>query len=89
VPDQSELPFWHVVWSHVARGQAQEHLDDVDGLRALFADVDRLADDPHPSASFPYGHPDDRRLRSGRYRVYYRVNEAEHRISIDRIARLP
>jgi len=35
--------------------------------------VDRLADEPRPAGSFPYGSPDLRRLRAGRYRVMYEI----------------
>jgi len=35
--------------------------------------VARLVDEPRPAASFPYGSPDRRRLRIGRYRVMYDV----------------
>jgi mRNA interferase RelE/StbE len=37
--------------------------------------IDRLADDPRPAGSFPYGSPDLRRLRVGRYRVLYEITE--------------
>ena len=36
--------------------------------------VGRLAGDPRPAGSFPYGSPDLRRLRAGRYRVMYEIN---------------
>ena len=32
-----------------------------------------LADEPRPAGSFPYGSPDRRRLRIGRYRVMYDI----------------
>jgi len=32
-----------------------------------------LADEAHPAGSFPYGSPDRRRLRIGRYRVMYDI----------------
>ena len=35
--------------------------------------VARLADEPRPAGSFPYGSPDPRRLRIGRYRVMYDI----------------
>jgi len=35
--------------------------------------VARLADRPRPAGSFPYGSPDRRRLRIGRYRVMYDI----------------
>lgn len=41
--------------------------DDLGGVRALWESVSRLADEPRPPESFPYGSPDLRRLRAGRY----------------------
>jgi len=35
--------------------------------------VARLVDEPCPAGSFPYGSPDRRRLRIGRYRVMYDI----------------
>jgi len=35
--------------------------------------VARLADEPRPTGSFPYGPPDRRRLRIGRYQVMYDI----------------
>ena len=35
--------------------------------------IDLLADDPRPAGSFPYGTPDLRRLRVGRYRILYQI----------------
>jgi hypothetical protein len=37
--------------------------------------VGQLADEPRPPESFPYGSPDLRRLRAGRYRVFYTIDE--------------
>ena len=39
--------------------------------------------------SFPYGSPDLRRLRAGRYRVFYTIDEERRVIQIDHVARLP
>jgi mRNA interferase RelE/StbE len=35
--------------------------------------IERLADEPRPAGSFPYGSPYRRRLRSGPYRVLYDI----------------
>jgi mRNA interferase RelE/StbE len=61
--------------------------DDPDGLRALLDAIDRLIDDPRPEHSFPFGSPDVRRLRVGRYRVLYRIDEDV--ISIGHLAHTP
>jgi mRNA interferase RelE/StbE len=58
-----------------AISQAPEFLDDPQGIRTVLDAIDRLADDPRPAGSFPYGSPDLRRLRVGRYRVLYEITE--------------
>jgi mRNA interferase RelE/StbE len=55
--------------------QAAAFLDDPRGMRAVLDAIDQLADDPRPAGSFPYGSPDLRRLRLGRYRVLYEITE--------------
>ena len=45
--------------------RAAEFLDDPQGIRAVLDAIDRLAEDPRPAGSFPYGSPDLRRLRAG------------------------
>ena len=44
--------------------------DDAEGVRAVLIAVDALVGDPWPPSSSRIG--DERRLRVGRYRVYYR-----------------
>ena len=68
-----------------AISQAATFLDDPQGVRAVLDAIDRLADDPRPAGSFPYGSPDLRRLRVGRYRVLYEI--AEDAIAVRHIAR--
>ena len=51
--------------------------------------VGQLAGEPRPPESFPYGSPDLRRLRAGRYRVFYTIDEERRAIQIDHVARLP
>jgi mRNA interferase RelE/StbE len=76
-----------VVWEAQAVGQAAGFLDDPQGLQATLDAVARLVDDPRPAMSFPYGSPDRRRLRVGRYRVMYDI--AGELLSVWRIARVP
>ncbi len=58
----------HVIWEAQAIDQAAGFLhDDPNGVREMLNAVAQLADDPCPAGSFPYGSPDRRRLRSGRY----------------------
>jgi mRNA interferase RelE/StbE len=69
-----------------AISQAAAFLDDPHGIRAVLDAIDRLADDPRPAGSFPYGSPDLRRLRVGRYRVLYEITQDT--VAIRHIARV-
>jgi mRNA interferase RelE/StbE len=62
--------------------------DDLPGVRGLWESVSRLADEPRPPESFPYGSPDLRRLRAGRYRVFYTIDEDGKLVRINHVARL-
>jgi len=62
-----------VEYDERAIDQAAAFLDDPDGIQAVLDAIDRLADNPGPAESFPYGSPDLRRLRAGRYRVLYEI----------------
>jgi hypothetical protein len=57
--------------------------------RCALDSVSQLADEPRPPESFPYGSPDLRRLRTGRYRVFYTIDEERRVVQIDHVARLP
>jgi mRNA interferase RelE/StbE len=59
------------------------------GVAALWDAVSRLAGEPRPSESFPYGSPDLRRLRAGRYRVFYTIDGERLVVQVDHVARLP
>ena len=53
-----------VIWEAQAIDQAAGFLrDDPNGVREMLDAVARLADEPRPAGSFPYGSPDRRRLR--------------------------
>jgi mRNA interferase RelE/StbE len=81
---------YQVNWEILALDQAAGFLrDDATGVAALWESISRLADEPRPPESFPYGSPDLRRLRAGRYRVFYTIDEERHVIQIDHVARLP
>ena len=81
---------YQVNWEIQALDQAAGFLrDDPTGVAALWDAVSRLADEPRPAESFPYGSPDLRRLRAGRYRVFYTFDEERLAIQIDHVARLP
>jgi mRNA interferase RelE/StbE len=67
-----------VIWEAQAIDQAAGFLrDDPAGVREMLDAVARLADQPRPAESFPYGSPDRRRFRIGRYRVMYDVTAEE------------
>ena len=68
-----------------AINQAAAFLDEPQGMRTVLDAIDRLADDPRPAGSFPYGSPDLRRLRVGRYRILYEI--ADDAIAVRHIAR--
>jgi mRNA interferase RelE/StbE len=55
--------------------QAAAFPDDPPGIRAILDAIDRLANDRRPAGSFPYGSPDLRRLRVGRYRILYEITD--------------
>jgi mRNA interferase RelE/StbE len=63
--------------------------DDPAGIAALWESVSHLAGEPRPPESFPYGSPDLRRLRAGRYRVFCTIDEQRPTVEIDHVARLP
>ena len=63
--------------------------DDPAGVAALWESGSHLADEPRPPESFPYGSPDPRRLRAGRYRVFSTIDEQRQTVEIDHVARLP
>jgi mRNA interferase RelE/StbE len=63
-----------IVFDEKAIDQAAGFLaEDPDALSAVLAAIDQLADEPRPAESFPYGSPDLRRLRVGRFRVMYEI----------------
>jgi mRNA interferase RelE/StbE len=63
-----------VIWEAQPSGQAAGFLrDDPDGVREMLDTVARLAEEPRPAGSLPYGSPDRRWLRIGRYQVMYDI----------------
>jgi mRNA interferase RelE/StbE len=81
---------YQVNWEIQALDQTAGFLrDDPVGVAALWDAVSRLADEPRPPESFPYGSPDLRRLRAGRYRVFCTIDGERLVVQIDHVARLP
>jgi len=60
--------------------------DDPVGVAGLWDAVSQLADEPRPPESFPYGSPDLRRQRAGRYRAFYTIDEEGQVVQIDHVA---
>ena len=75
---------YQVNWEIQALDQAVGFLrDDPIGVAALWETVSQLAYEPRPPESLPYGSPDLRRLRAGRYRVFYMLDEEQRVVQID------
>ncbi|MFC9969609.1 type II toxin-antitoxin system RelE/ParE family toxin [Spirillospora sp. NPDC127200] len=73
-----------ITWSPEAIRTARRFMRDQLGIKEIGQAIERLAEDPFPAESFPWG--EYRRLRVGPYRVMYVVQE--ERITIDRIDRV-
>jgi mRNA interferase RelE/StbE len=61
--------------------------EDPSGLALVLDTIDKLAHDPRPATSVPYGSPDLRRLRIGDYRVLYIIEEEVIRILVTNLGR--
>ncbi|WP_217161761.1 type II toxin-antitoxin system RelE/ParE family toxin [Streptomyces sp. AC512_CC834] len=61
--------------------------DDANGLALVLDTVDKLADDPRPAGSVPYGSADLRRLHIGEYRVLYAIDHDVIRILVTHLGR--
>ncbi|MCZ7430147.1 type II toxin-antitoxin system RelE family toxin [Streptomyces sp. WMMC1477] len=78
---------YEVIWEPEALAQAERLAkDDPDGVRQVFAAVDRLADNPRPDGAF--GSADVLRIHVGRYRVMYEVNDRQVRVSVIHLGRV-
>lgn len=73
---------YEVVWSsHALAAAAALAADDREGLLAVFEATDALAEDPHPAGVRRWGR-DVYRLRVGRYRVMYEVDDGRVVIAV-------
>ncbi|MFE1781345.1 type II toxin-antitoxin system RelE/ParE family toxin [Streptomyces sp. NPDC059506] len=78
---------YEVVWEPEALVQAERFAkDDPDGVRQVFAAVDRLADNPRPDGAF--GSADVLRIHIGIYRVMYEIDDQQIRVSVIHLGRL-
>jgi mRNA interferase RelE/StbE len=73
-----------IEWSAAARTSARRYMHDQAGIRAIGAAVEALADDPYPAEGFHRGRY--HRLRVGRYRVLYVIDEDV--ITVERVDRV-
>ncbi|GAB6900170.1 type II toxin-antitoxin system RelE family toxin [Kineosporia succinea] len=79
---------FEVTYDARALDQASAFLaDDQEGLSQVMDAIDALIDGPRPADSFPFGSPDLRRIRIGRYRVVHEIKGET--ISVGHIARTP
>jgi mRNA interferase RelE/StbE len=69
---------YEVDWEPPAVDLAARYLmDDPEGLSAVLAAVDSLAEDPRPDRALPLGMTGVLRLRAGKYRVGHSSAESE------------
>ncbi|MFF8592657.1 type II toxin-antitoxin system RelE/ParE family toxin [Streptomyces sp. NPDC015220] len=74
---------------HALDAAARFLAEDPGGLAVVLDSIDKLADDPRPAGSSPYGSPDLRRLRVGDYRVLYVIESEGIRILVAHLGRTP
>ncbi|MFD5557653.1 type II toxin-antitoxin system RelE/ParE family toxin [Streptomyces sp. NPDC127068] len=78
---------YEVIWEPEALTQAERFAkNDPDGIRQVFATVDRLADNPRPDGAF--GSPDLLRIHVAAYRVMYEISDQQIRVSVIHLGRV-
>ncbi len=65
---------------------ASRFLDDPVGLQQVYEAIDLLAGNPYTEAK-EYGHANLRRIRIGRYRVFYEVQPDEEIVEVKHLGR--
>lgn len=76
-----------LVWSDTAQATFRQFMkDDQDGLVTVNKAVSALTDDPAPAEAFVRG-DGYRRLRAGRYRIMYEIEDDV--ITVVRVDRVP
>ena len=79
---------YEIAWADEALAGAQAFMaDDPAGLATVFDTVDDLATAPRPSAAIPWGGTALLRLRVGRYRVLYEIDDHLIRIVVIHLGR--
>jgi mRNA interferase RelE/StbE len=80
---------YEVTWSVPALDRAAGYLrDDPDGVEAVLDAADDLAEDPRPDPSLSLGDLDLRRLRVGRYRLLFEIDEDARQVVVVHLGRL-
>jgi mRNA interferase RelE/StbE len=75
-------------WTERAIDVAAGFLDDPTGLSTVMDRIDELAFDPSPAAAITSKTPGVRRLRIGRYRVLYKIDDPTASITVIHLGRL-
>ncbi len=80
---------YEVSWSLPALDRAAGYLqDDAPGVEAVLDAADDLEVDPRREPSTELGGPDLRRLRVGRYRLLYEIDEGNGVVVVVHLGRL-
>ena len=79
---------YEIVWADEALAAAQVFMsDDPAGLATVFDTVDDLDRNPRPPTALPWGNTALLRLRVGRYRILYEINDRLIRIDVIHLGR--
>lgn len=79
---------YEIAWADEAFAAAQAFMaDDPAGLATVFDTVDDLASNPRPPTALHWRSTAFLRLRVGRYRVLYEINERLVRIDVIHLGR--
>lgn len=79
---------YEIAWADEAFVAAQAFMaDDPAGLATVFGTVDELAGNPRPPSAIPWGSTAFLRLRIGRYRILYEINDRLIRIDVITLGR--
>ncbi|WP_030413447.1 type II toxin-antitoxin system RelE family toxin [Streptomyces sp. NRRL S-1448] len=80
---------YEVIFEPQALDSAARFLkEDPSGLAVVLDTIDKLAHDPRPAGSVPYG-LEIRRLRVGDYRVLYVIDDSVIRVLVTNLGRTP
>ncbi len=79
---------YEIAWTDEAFAAARAFMaDDPSGLATVFDTVNDLARDPRPPRAIPWGSTAFLRLRVGRYRVLYEIEDRFIRINVIHLGR--